>query len=202
MSAKVIGLALAVCLVSAYVAYAQDAPPQPEPEQEEAGLDLYGFAMLDMGYDFGQIDPNWFDVVRPTKLPAFHNEFGQNGNLFTGVRQTRFGVKSLIPTKAGDLRTVFEFELFGVGNQAGETNFRLRQAYGELGQFLAGQTWSPFMDPDVFPNSIEYWGPNGMVFFRKGPGAIPQDLFALRSTMEDADPAGVRASSQGQLRAP
>src|SRR5262245_14109312 len=24
----------------------------------------------------------------------------------------------------------------------------------------------PFMDIDVFPNSIEYWGPNGMVFFR------------------------------------
>jgi hypothetical protein len=22
------------------------------------------------------------------------------------------------------------------------------------------------MDPDVFPNSVEYWGPNGMVFFR------------------------------------
>ncbi len=22
------------------------------------------------------------------------------------------------------------------------------------------------MDPDVFPNSIEYWGPNGMIFFR------------------------------------
>jgi hypothetical protein len=66
----------------------------------------------------------------------------------------------------GELKTVFEFELFGVGNQAGETNFRLRQAYGELGQVLAGQTWSPFMDPDVFPNSIEYWGPNGMVFFR------------------------------------
>ena len=34
------------------------------------------------------------------------------------------------------------------------------------GRLGAGQTWSPFMDPDVFPNSIEYWGPNGMVFFR------------------------------------
>ena len=22
------------------------------------------------------------------------------------------------------------------------------------------------MDIDVFPNSVEYWGPNGMVFFR------------------------------------
>jgi hypothetical protein len=42
----------------------------------------------------------------------------------------------------------------------------LRHAYGELGQIGAGQTWSPFMDPDVFPNSIEYWGPTGMVFFR------------------------------------
>src|SRR5262249_15105601 len=30
----------------------------------------------------------------------------------------------------------------------------------------AGQTWSPFMDIDVFPNSVEYWGPNGMAFFR------------------------------------
>ena len=25
---------------------------------------------------------------------------------------------------------------------------------------------SAYMDPDVFPNSLEYWGPTGMVFFR------------------------------------
>jgi hypothetical protein len=43
---------------------------------------------------------------------------------------------------------------------------RLRHAYGELGQFGAGQYWSPFMDIDVFPHSIEYWEPNGMIFFR------------------------------------
>jgi hypothetical protein len=140
--------------------------PHPATKPEKAQLDIYGFAMLDMGYNFGQIDPNWFDVVRPTKLPAFHNEFGHNGVWFAGVRQSRFGVKASIPTKYGDLKTVFEFELFGVGVDAGQTTFRLRHAYGELGQFLAGQTWSPFMDPDVFPNSIEYWGPNGMVFFR------------------------------------
>ena len=66
----------------------------------------------------------------------------------------------------GTLKTQFEFELFGTGADAGQTTFRLRHAYGELGQFGAGQTWSPFMDIDVFPNSVEYWGPNGMVFFR------------------------------------
>lgn len=129
-------------------------------------VDVYGFAMLDMGYQTGQNDPDWFDVLRPTKLPAFANQFGEDGRTFFGVRQSRFGVKGFIPTPLGEMRTTFEFELFGTGVDAGQTTFRLRHAYGELGQFGAGQTWSPFMDIDVFPNSIEYWGPNGMVFFR------------------------------------
>jgi hypothetical protein len=112
------------------------------------------------------VDPIWFDVVRPTKLPSFRNQFAPSGNVYAGVRQTRFGVKSSTPTRFGDLNTIFEFELFGTGVDAGQTTFRLRHAYGELGQFGAGQTWSPFMDIGVFPNTLEYWGPNGMVFFR------------------------------------
>jgi hypothetical protein len=56
--------------------------------------------------------------------------------------------------------------MFGVGVDAGQTTIRLRHAYGELGKFGAGQYWSPFMDIDIFPNSVEYWGPTGMVFFR------------------------------------
>lgn len=150
------------------------AAPAPAQKPMEAPVkypvagtfDIYGFAMLDSGYDFRTNNPEWFDVVRPTKLPAFAGEFAPDGKVYAGVRQTRFGVKSSMPTKYGDLKTIFEFELFGVGVDAGQTTFRLRHAYGELGQFGAGQTWSPFMDPDVFPNSIEYWGPNGMVFFR------------------------------------
>jgi hypothetical protein len=66
----------------------------------------------------------------------------------------------------GELFTIFEWELFGTGGDAGQTTIRLRHAYGELGQFGAGQYWSPFMDIEVFPNSVEYWGPNGMAFFR------------------------------------
>jgi len=66
----------------------------------------------------------------------------------------------------GELKTTFEFELFGTGVDAGQTTFRLRHAYAELGKFGVGQYWSSFMDADVFPNSLEYWGPTGMVFFR------------------------------------
>ena len=144
---------------------AETTQPPPEPDQK-ATFEIYGFAMLDTGYQFKQNDPNWFDVVRPTKLPAFEDQFGADGRWFSSVRQTRFGVRSTLPTDLGDLKTVFEFELFGTGVDAGQTTFRLRHAYGELGHFGAGQTWSVFMDPDVFPNTLEYWGPTGMVFFR------------------------------------
>jgi len=137
---------------------AQDKPKQT--------FEVYGFAMTDMGYNFNQIDPDWFDVVRPTKLPTMENQFGTDGNAFFSVRQTRFGVKSATQTALGELFTQFEFELFGTGVDAGQTTIRLRHAYGELGQFGVGQYWSPFMDIDVFPNSVEYWGPNGMAFFR------------------------------------
>jgi len=127
---------------------------------------VYGFAMTDMGYNANQIHPDWYDVVRPTKLPTYKNEYGTDGNVFFSVRQTRFGVKSSTQTAMGELFTQFEWELFGTGGDAGQTTFRLRHAYGELGSVGVGQTWSPFMDIDVFPNSFEYWGPNGMVFFR------------------------------------
>ena len=144
--------------------YAATAPAQPA--QPKSTFEIYGFAMLDMGYDFKQINPNWYDTMRVTKLPTFADQYGQDGSTWAGVRQSRLGFRSSTPTKLGDLKTTFEFELFGTGVDEGQTTFRLRHAYGELGKFGAGQYWSPFMDPDVFPNSLEYWGPTGMVFFR------------------------------------
>jgi hypothetical protein len=146
--------------------------------QGASTAEVYGFAMLDMGYNAGQIDPNWYDTLRVTKLPSQELvrpdddsvlqdvHFGEDGSVFAGVRQSRLGVRTSTPTSYGDLKTQFEFEMFGTGVDEGQTTFRLRHAYGELGKFGAGQTWSPFMDPNVFPNSLEYWGPTGMVFFR------------------------------------
>jgi hypothetical protein len=69
-------------------------------------------------------------------------------------------------TKFGEFKTVFDFDMFGVGADAGLTTIRLRHAYGQLGHFGAGQTESAFMDLDVFPNTLEYWGPCGMLFYR------------------------------------
>jgi DcaP outer membrane protein len=133
---------------------AQDKPKQQVLVQTEAAkpsLEIYGFAMLDLGHDFKQINPNWSDTMRVTRLPSFEDQFGRDHNTFAGVRQSRLGVRSSTPNALGTLKTTFEFELFGTGVDEGQTTFRLRHAYGELG---------------VFPNSLEYWGPTGMVFFR------------------------------------
>ena len=154
-------LSLAILLV---LSFATSTRAQDESKQK--AMEIYGFIMLDAGYNFDQIHPDWFDVVRPTKLPAFKNQYGADGNTYFSVRQTRLGFKNYFPTGLGELRTHFEFEMFGTGVDAGQTTIRLRHAYGELGKFGAGQYWSPFMDIDVFPNTVEYWGPTGMAFFR------------------------------------
>jgi len=138
--------------------------------QEDTGmtrsLRIYGFAMVDMGYNFNQIDPRWFDALRLNRLPKYKDQFAPDGTFFFGVRQTRFGVAGYTPTKLGDLKVVYEFDMFGTGSDEGQTTMRLRYAYGELGRFLAGQATSPFMDDDAWPNTVEYWGPCGMVFYR------------------------------------
>lgn len=152
---------------AAALALAPVALGQAEGEKKEGPkLEIYGFAQTDVGYDFNQVDPDWFDVLRVTKLPKYENEFGEDGRTYFSVRQSRFGVKGFVPTKLGEIKTIFEWELFGVGVDAGQTTIRLRHAWGELGAFGVGQTWSPFMDPDVFPNTVEYWGPSGMPLFR------------------------------------
>src|SRR5512145_2571849 len=112
--------------------------PIARAENGNTKLDFYGFAMLDMGYQTNQSDPAWFDVLRPTKLPSFDNEIGGDGETFAGVRQSRFGAKGFVPVKGGgEFTTIFEFELFGVGVDEGQTTFRLRHFYGEYKAFGA-----------------------------------------------------------------
>jgi hypothetical protein len=172
-SAAIGVLVAALVAAGAGAARAQGTGPSPEPAaatqpapDAKPTFDIYGFAMLDIGHNFTQIHPDWYDTLRVTKLPSKEKEFGENNNTFAGVRQSRLGFKSSTPTDYGDLKTIFEFELFGTGVDSGQTTFRLRHAWGELGPWGAGQYWSPFTDPDAFPNSLEYWGPTGLAWYR------------------------------------
>jgi hypothetical protein len=133
-------------------------------EEEKSSFEIYGQVMTDIGYSSDQLDPLWFDVVRTSRLAAFENEFGDGSEVSFSIRQSRFGTRSVVP--AGDRKfiTVLEWDLYGIGDQAGQTTLNLRLAYGSYGTFRAGLDYGPFMDLDVFPNTIEYWGPPGLAF--------------------------------------
>ena len=160
-----------LCVAMAGSAHAQGGAATPGIEVEaEAGprLEMYGFVMVDAIHDFQRMDPDWDDAFRPSKIPTTEGQFGGDGQSSVSVKQSRFGIKGSMPTGEGNtpLTFKFDFDLFGTGDNAGQTTFRLQNAYGEWGSLLAGQTDSLFMDIDVFPNTIDYWGPPGMVFYR------------------------------------
>ena len=121
-------------------------------EADKPTLEIYGFAQVDTIADFKQNHPDWYDVVRPSKLPASTDQYGENGHFYLSPRQSRFGVRGTLP---GNATATFEFDMFGVGKDAGLTTIRLRHAWGQWKQFGAGQTNSQFTDVDVFPNSLD-----------------------------------------------
>jgi len=139
------------------------------PTATNAQFTVYGFVQADYIYDFKRVDPAWQDTLRPSRIPTVDGIFGSDGESIFSAKQTRFGVKGDIPVGNGldDVKFKFEFDLFGVGPDAGKVAIRLRHAYAEWGQFLAGQTNTLFMDGDIFPNTIDYWGPPGMAYVRK-----------------------------------
>ncbi len=141
----------------------------------KSSAEIYGFAMLDMGHNFKQIHPDWFDTLRLTKLPASPNEFGEDNSTFSGVRQSRLGVRSSTPTTMGELKTIFEFELFGTGVDSGQTTFRLRHAWGELGAFGAGQYLEPVHRPRCVPQFARVLGADGPRMVQKRPGPMDAD---------------------------
>ncbi len=163
--ALVAGLLLAA-LPAAPSAEVQVPAGEPPAEVSKPIFKIYGFAQLDVIGDFKRVAPDWKDTLRFTTIPVLPGQFGPDGETSFSVKQTRFGVWGEIPTGFAPARAQFEFDLFGVGVHVGQTTIRLRLAYAEFWQFLAGQTQSLFMDVDVFPDVIDYWGPGGMVFLR------------------------------------
>ena len=134
-----------------------------EPEKNPLSARIYGFAMADAIYDFKRVDPNWEDTLRVSTIPTESGTYGDDGNFAFGVRQSRLGVSG---NYGEDITFILEAELFGVGGDEGQTTPRLRHAWGTYKNFGMGQYWSNFMDIDIFPNTIDYWGPTGMVFYR------------------------------------
>ncbi|GGK89103.1 DcaP family trimeric outer membrane transporter [Rufibacter glacialis] len=139
---------------------------EAQEQKQEKGLEVYGFIMIDIGYNFHQLDPVWFDAMVVTKLPQYKNQFAPDGNMFFSVRQSKLGFNSLTQTPLGKLRGKFEFDLYGSGPEVGQTTFHLTNVYVELGRFMLGQAESTFTDPDIALNILDAGEPSSRPFLR------------------------------------
>jgi hypothetical protein len=157
----------AVTQINEEVVVVENVTYQKKPKADpNKSFEVYGFAQLDAIQDFDRTNPDWEDTLRASKIATAEGQYGSDGQTMFSVKQSRLGVNTVLPVGGKPLKTKFEFDMFGTGSDAGQTTIRLRHAYGEWDQILAGQTNSVFMDGNIFPNTIDYWGPAGMVFLR------------------------------------
>ena len=183
---------------STQVQYSPDMP-QRHKLLGDHNLELYGFLQLDAIQDFKRVNPDWDATLRPSRIPTTDGEFGSDGQSVFSVRQSRMGAKATGMLAGRPYEAKFEFDLFGTGVDAGQTTFRVRHMYGSWGPLLVGQTNTLWMDADIFPNVLDYWGPPGMVFVRN-----PQIRYtflnengwkaavALENPSDDIDPGAIR----------
>lgn len=161
-------------------------------------FEFYGYAQLDYIQDFQRTNPNWEATLRPSKIPTQPGEYGSDGQAILSSRQTRLGFQANKDIDGDDLYAKVEFDFFGVGDDEGQTTIRLRHAYGQWQGLLAGQTYTLFMDPEIMPDVIDYWGPNGVISVR-----TPQIRWTLISGKNNFAIALEKPSEQidpGQIR--
>jgi hypothetical protein len=159
-------------LVEAAPVVAPDLKPVAAvPDAETARLEIHGSVQLDAIYDIKKVNPNWEGTLRPSQIPVncppvgTDPGCGKNGVTNFNVRASSLDIRGFLPTDAGEVKTRLAFDLWG-GADDGQVRFRLTQAWGSFGAWLFGYTDSIFMDGDIFPNVLDFWGPSGMIFVR------------------------------------
>lgn len=86
---------------------------------------------------------------------------------------SRFNVGIDTVTEGGDKAGAFlEMDFFGnaLGNQTSTNTYgvTVRHAYAYWNHWLAGQTWSNFMDTSALPDTVDFIGPtDGVIFVRQ-----------------------------------
>lgn len=125
----------------------------------ETWLRLGGYAKLDAMFDSG--DAGVTDEFVPSSIPV---DGGRDSSRFNmHARQTRLTFEGRRNTDAGQLRFLIQNDFFGSGGSYG---YRLRHAWGQLGNTYVGFGWSAFMDLDSGPDTLDFAGPPASPFAR------------------------------------
>jgi DcaP outer membrane protein len=106
------------------------------------------------------------DVFSDLAFQPLDGAGGQRGKTQFSAETSRFGFETLVPMGFATLKTKVEADFYSYASN-NRNRVRLRQAYGEYGGWLIGQTWSTFMDLDNLPETVDFNGPIGAPFSRR-----------------------------------
>src|ERR1700747_2756448 len=100
------------------------------------------------------------------QIPVEGDFFKGGGNQFNAnATGSQLSIDVRAPELPGSPRFYYQNDFFGSGG--GELPFRVRQLYGEIYNVVLGQTFSVFEDPDAWPDTVDYEGPNSAIFARR-----------------------------------
>jgi hypothetical protein len=100
------------------------------------------------------------------QIPVEGDFFKGGGNQFNvNAKGSQLSIDVRAPELPGSPRFYYQNDFFGSGG--GELPFRVRQLYGQIYNVVLGQTFSVFEDPDAWPDTVDYEGPNSAVFARR-----------------------------------
>jgi hypothetical protein len=100
------------------------------------------------------------------QIPVNGDFFQGGGNQFNvNAKGSQLSLDVRAPDLPGSPRFYYQNDFFGSGG--GDLNFRVRQLYGQIFNVVLGQTFSVFEDPDAWPDTVDYEGPNSAVFARR-----------------------------------
>jgi hypothetical protein len=134
-----------------------------------------GFIKLDTlwsDYQDGEIADGSIgrDFYLPSTIPV--GGVGEGVDFDSHIKQSRFifGTDTDLPN--GLLSSRLEVDLYGsaLGDERATNTYgvQVRHAYIQYGRWLAGQTWSNFMDATTLPETADFIGPtDGTVFVRE-----------------------------------
>ncbi|HEX4201172.1 MAG TPA: DcaP family trimeric outer membrane transporter, partial [Chthoniobacterales bacterium] len=100
------------------------------------------------------------------QIPVEGDFFKGGGNQFNvNAKGSQLSIDVRAPELPGSPRFYYQNDFFGSGG--GELPFRVRQLWGQIYNLVLGQTFSVFEDPDAWPDTVDYEGPNSAVFARR-----------------------------------
>ena len=90
---------------------------------------------------------------------------GEGNQFNVNAKGSQLSLAVRAPELPGSPRFYYQNDFFGSGG--GDLNFRVRQLYGQIFNVVLGQSFSVFEDPDAWPDTVDYEGPNSAIFARR-----------------------------------